>query len=89
MRFRYTLAGVVEVPDGSKPSECGGSIILPCGCQLRVWEAWERQSGDHYHDMSFDELESMGIFYDGEAADFEEAEPDRGGPAAVQAAGDT
>lgn len=73
--FSYHLSGTIEVPEGSKLSDTGTGIVLPSGDTLRLWEQLELTNSekDEYRNLTYDELDRMGIFYDGEMCEFEQS----------------
>lgn len=70
--FDYTIRGRICVPEGSKLNDTETGIILPDGRQLKLWEQVEvQEDGEVYHDYDLNELEALGIFYDGDCSKFD------------------
>lgn len=82
-RFRYTLTGVIDAPEGTVTPD-GGCLQMPDedgkSRIFKLWEAWELnivgadEDADNHRDLSFDEMSDMGLHYDGDTASFEEIE---------------
>lgn len=74
--FSYAIRGAISVPDGSKLNDTGTGIILPDGKQIKLWEQVEISTlgEDDERNLDYDELEGLGIFYDGDMCEFEERE---------------
>lgn len=73
-KFHYRLEGTFEAPKGSSTPD-GSSIQLPDkdgkSRIIKIWECFELhlvgkdESEDNTHDLTFDELQALGCFYDG------------------------
>lgn len=73
MLLSYRLSGQIEVPDGSRINKTGSGVILPNGKEIKIWEQLEISTPgeDDHRNLEYDELEGMGIFYDGDCCEFD------------------
>jgi hypothetical protein len=73
--FTYRLSGSIEMPEGTTLNPHGSGLVLPDGKEIKLWEQLEicTPGEDDHRNLEYDELEGMGIFYDGEMCDFEQS----------------
>lgn len=73
LMFDYAIRGRICVPEGSKLNNTETGIILPDGKEIKLWEKVEISTvgEDDHRDLEYDELEGMGIFYDGDCCELE------------------
>jgi hypothetical protein len=71
--FDYTLRGRLVAPAGSKLNDTGSGIILPDGREIKIWEQLEisTPNEDDHRNLAYDELEGMGLFYDGDCTELD------------------
>lgn len=75
--IHYTIRGAIVLPEGARLNDAGTGILLADGKMLKVWEQFElhdAEDEDDTRNLTYDEVTALGVFYDGDTAEYEEAE---------------
>lgn len=73
----YTVRGAVVLPEGARLNDTSTGILLADGRMLKVWEQFElhdAEDKDEPRNLSYEEVMELGLFYDGDTAEYEEVE---------------